>query len=139
MNSSAAKNASVEVMAGGKKSRSQKTVSSGKKQQQQQQKKGGAVVDDIKNLAVPFAILLAKQGIQSLFDKKSSESVGISASPKKSVKSKSSSRKQEGGSCVTCQGKTAGGAAPSKQGRTTSLKKNYVSLAKKIDEFLSKY
>lgn len=33
-------------------------------------KQGGALIDDVKNLAVPFAILLAKQGLQSMFDKK---------------------------------------------------------------------
>ena len=36
-------------------------------------KKGGALVDDIKNLAVPFAILLAKQGVQTLFEKKDNQ------------------------------------------------------------------
>jgi hypothetical protein len=33
-------------------------------------KHGGDLVSDIKNLAIPFAILLAKQGIVNVFDKK---------------------------------------------------------------------
>lgn len=122
--------------------------------------KGGTVVDDIKNLAVPFAILLAKQGIQTFFQNKSGD-VGIAASPKKSVQnannsitasarpSASKSAQQtgkgltvpkvpkRGGSCSACQASTSmtGG---SKQD-ASALKKNYESLAKKIDDFLSKY
>lgn len=33
-------------------------------------KKGGALMDDVKNLAVPFAILLAKEGLSKMFSKK---------------------------------------------------------------------
>lgn len=31
-------------------------------------KQGGALVNDVKNLAVPFAILLAKEGLSKYFD-----------------------------------------------------------------------
>jgi hypothetical protein len=142
-------------------------------------KKGGAVMDDVKNLVVPFAILLAKQGLQSLYENKSGD-VGITASPKKSASAtksastsvrvakpasatksasserrvaksasatKSASKKQEeqqqqqrqrqqGGSCTACQSPTITGG----NGKSGALlKKNYSSLAKKIDEFLSRY
>lgn len=43
------------------------------KTQQQQQKQGGSLVADIQNLAVPFAILLAKQGLESVFSKSKPE------------------------------------------------------------------
>jgi hypothetical protein len=35
-------------------------------------KKGGALMTDLQNLAVPFAILLAKQGLESMFSNKKS-------------------------------------------------------------------
>lgn len=136
------------VQVGGAKQRNSQ------KQRRTQQKKGGAVMDDIKNLAVPFAILLAKQGLEGLFNNKTTKEVGVSASPKKTVKSaKPSARKQQeqeqkneqqknkqqkGGACATCQGAAVVGGGK-KESNRPSLKKNYVSLAKKIDEFLSKY
>lgn len=42
-------------------------------QQQQKQKQGGSLVSDIQNLAVPFAILLAKQGLDGVFGKSKPE------------------------------------------------------------------
>lgn len=126
-------------------------------------KKGGAVIDDLKNLAVPFAILLAKQGLQGLFDNKVDENVAVSTSPKKTVRtpkttsanknneqreqqqsnkhSSSSSKKNqqqlEGGACASCQGATASMVGGSKSER--ALNKSYATLSKRIDEFLSKY
>lgn len=50
-----------------------KVVVSKKAKPQQKRPKvkhGGDLVSDIKNLAIPFAILLAKQGIVNVFDKK---------------------------------------------------------------------
>ena len=130
-----------------------KAAAAPKKSRAAPKKKGGAVMDDVKNLVVPFAILLAKQGLQSLYENKSGD-VGITASPKKpasATKSASSERRvakpaskkqeeqrqrQQGGSCTACQSPTITGG----NGKSGALlKKNYSSLAKKIDEFLSRY
>lgn len=72
---------------------------------------GGDLVTDLKNLAVPFAILLAKQGIVDVFDKKnpvlnsivqaprkvinSAVSLASPSKPVKSVKSKPKSAKKK--------------------------------------------
>lgn len=110
-------------------------------------KKGGAIVDDLKSLAVPFAILLAKEGVQSLFDSKSemgvAQSTPKSASPaKKTPKAKGGSKQEQqaGGTCMSCQeaAKMTGGIRPRKGGKAT-LRDNYATLAEKIDEFLAKY
>ena len=58
----------VGQVGGRRKSVSSKGKGKGKKPASS--RKGGALIDDVKNLAVPFAILLAKQGLQTMFDKK---------------------------------------------------------------------
>ena len=65
-------------------------------------KKGGSLASDLQNLAVPFAILLAKQGLESMF---SNEKKGKSSSPNKKSKSKSVKTVQKGGDCG-CSGVT---------------------------------
>lgn len=93
-------------------------------------KKGGALLQDVQNLAVPFAILLAKEGLTKMFkdEKKSSPST-------KSVKtaSKPSGLRRRstmtGGSCnLGCAAQTGGQAA-----------KQLFQLQKDIDNFLEKY
>lgn len=91
-------------MTGGKKAKKTvtkkpvgKKVTVGKKT-----KKGGALMDDVKNLAVPFAILLAKQGLQSMFDKKKAKKGGeveLSASSASKVASQRRRSTIAGGSC----------------------------------------
>jgi hypothetical protein len=97
--------------------------------QSQRQKKGGAFVDDVKNLAVPFAILLAKEGLSKVFDKTSKSSKSKSTLSASSAKKTTSSRRRTtmaGGSCnLGCQ---AGGAA-----------QELVKLQDQIDNFLNKY
>lgn len=63
--------------------------------------KGGALIDDVKNLAVPFAILLAKQGLQTMFDKKKNTSANSQLSAKVAGQPTSSRRRSTiaGGSC----------------------------------------
>lgn len=114
-----------------------------KKTQQKQQdrsdkkkqsaKKGGAIVDDVKNLAVPFAILLAKEGLSKMFPKsaKSSSQAKSSISPASASKSSSSRRRttMSGGSCnLGCTAQTGGQAA-----------KQLFELQTEIDRFLEKY
>lgn len=85
-------------------------------------KKGGALVDDVKNLAVPFAILLAKQGLEGMFKKKEKK-----ASAAVSVRRRSAA----GGSCSSCATvpAQAGGAKVNR----------YKQLSDEIDRFLAKY
>lgn len=120
------------------------TQKSDKKTQQKQQdrssqdkkkqsaKKGGAIVDDVKNLAVPFAILLAKEGLSKMFPKtaKSSSPVKSSVSAASASKSSSSRRRtMSGGSCnLGCTAQTGGQAA-----------KQLFELQTEIDRFLQKY
>uniref|UniRef100_A0A6C0BF39 Uncharacterized protein n=1 Tax=viral metagenome TaxID=1070528 RepID=A0A6C0BF39_9ZZZZ len=120
-------------------------------------KSGGAIMDDIKNLAVPFAILLAKEGLQSMFDDKK-DKIGVASDSPKSTSAKSTSakstsarstsarstsaskktspKKQDGGNCASCQQPQMGG---NNKKRNESMKQNYALLAKRIDEFLAKY
>jgi hypothetical protein len=89
-------------------------------------------VSDVKNLAVPFAILLAKEGLSKYFkDEKKSSS---KSTEKKSTKSSSTSsvsrrRTMAGGSCNLGCGVMSGGAAA----------KQLVQLQQQIDNFLEKY
>ena len=86
-------------------------------------KKGGALVDDVKNLAVPFAILLAKQGLEGMFKKKEKKpSAAVSARR----------RSAAGGSCSTCATVPTAQAGGAKVNR-------YKQLSDEIDRFLAKY
>lgn len=130
---------------GGKKQKKQKSKSAPKQLQQEKDKKkqssqdkkqktsakkGGAIVDDVKNLAVPFAILLAKEGLSKMFKgdtKKSSKSMSASSASKPT-----SSRRRttlSGGSCnLGCTALTGGQAT-----------KQLFELQNEIDRFLEKY
>lgn len=95
-------------------------------------KRGGAIVDDVKTLAVPFAILLAKEGLNKLFKEKKSASAS-SLSPKAAATPSSTRRRStlSGGSCnLGCGvGGQMGGAAA----------RDLFNLQKSIDNFLQKY
>lgn len=115
-----------------KKPAAKKTVVSDKKKVQKvpkksvrsSKKKGGDLMGDVQKLAVPFAILLAKQGVQAMFEeskKGNSSGNAVSSSPSESVVSSSSKnsknsknnsssqnggmkKKQAGGTgCPSCQ------------------------------------
>jgi len=102
-------------------------------------KSGGALVDDMKNLAVPFAILLAKQGIQGMFNKKDSASKSSSKSKKVDsmpmTMAKKKSKTQKGGDCGSCGSAEVVPAAGGSRAKMT----RYAQLSKEIDDFLSKY
>jgi hypothetical protein len=116
-----------------------KKVSSSKKPKQQnaqdnskkeKSKRGGAFVDDVKNLAVPFAILLAKEGLSKMFkDDKKNAKKDVSS---KTASKPSSTRRRStlsGGTCnLGCNAMTGGQAA-----------KELFQLQKEIDNFLEKY
>lgn len=135
----------VEYQAvGGKKSKLQSQGKQRKQKQEQQQdkkkqpdgkkkqssKKGGAIVDDVKNLAVPFAILLAKEGLAKMFKadtKKPSKSLSASSASKPTSSRRRTT--QAGGSCnLGCTTQTGGQAA-----------KQLFELQTEIDRFLEKY
>ena len=131
----------VEYQAvGGKKSKQtqrkqqdKKKQAEPKKKQSQSAKKGGAIVDDVKNLAVPFAILLAKEGLSKMFktDAKTTKTSSKSLSAASAAKPKSARRRttMSGGSCnLGCTAQTGGQAA-----------KQLFELQTEIDRFLEKY
>lgn len=107
--------------------------------------KGGALAEDIKSLAVPFAILLAKQGLDKMFSNKKTTAAS-KASPM--MTATSSRRKsaatggQKGGDCGACaKGTMAGGNCmkPSTAVGGSDKRSRYAMLAKEIDDFLAKY
>lgn len=147
-----AANASLQV-AGGKDSKGVKGTKGAKQADKKapkkaalskKPKKGGAIMDDIKNLAVPFAILLAKQGLESSFEKKSIKADNSNSTQKKNVLSTSQRRRtMTGGSggegCLSCgstqSSSMSGGAHPN----GVMLQKRFNNIAREIEEFLSKY
>ncbi len=105
---------------GGKKPRSKKVVL-GKKAAKKAPakkatgKKGGSLGSDVANLAVPFAILLAKHGLQAMMDnKKSASPKSKSASPK----SKSASPKSKSAKSASPKSKSPKSAASVARRRT---------------------
>jgi hypothetical protein len=81
--------------------------------------KGGDLMTDLKNLAVPFAIILAKQTVEKMnVDKKTS----------KSPKSVEISRR-----------KTVGGGSIQMMNNSQEVKKNFSKLAQDINLFFKKY
>jgi hypothetical protein len=98
---------------------------------EKQAKKGGSFIADVNNLAVPFAILLAKEGLSKVFKKDAKDAKKTSVSPKTASKPSSLRRKSTlaGGSCnLGCGAMTGGRAA-----------RELFTLQKEIDNFLEKY
>ena len=118
---------------GGKSSSSKSTKSTKSKKQ------GGALVDDIKNLAVPFAILLAKQGLSTMFEKKSAADKSKKPASKKAPAAKPASatrrRTATGGSACTSGCGMTGGSQKGKK----AVQAQFDSIAKEIENFLHKY
>jgi hypothetical protein len=112
-----------------KKTQQKQQERSSQDKKKQSAKKGGAIVDDVKNLAVPFAILLAKEGLSKMFPK-GAKTTKSSLSPASASKSSSSRRRtMSGGSCnLGCTAQTGGQAA-----------KQLFELQTEIDRFLEKY
>jgi hypothetical protein len=126
-----------ENQEGGKKGKKGKGKGKGKK--------GGALMDDLQNLAVPFAILLAKQGLESMF-----------SSNEKDASKKTKTMK--GGDCG-CSGTAippvgapitggstnlpkkslAGGSAKPQKAGKKAITQKFMSLTETIDNFLQKY
>lgn len=131
--------------AGGKKRTSKKAAPAKKSSSASTKKKGGALIDDVKNLAVPFAILLAKQGLQNLFDKKEDKKPKKKSTDEKkakpSAKKPASSKRRTsiaGGSACTAGCGMAGGSA-SRGKKAASIQTQFDSIAREIEQFLQKY
>lgn len=98
---------------------------------EKQEKKGGSFIADVNNLAVPFAILLAKEGLSKVFKKDAKDAKKTPVSAKTASKPSSLRRKSTlaGGSCnLGCGAMTGGRAA-----------RELFTLQKEIDNFLEKY
>jgi hypothetical protein len=114
-------------------SKQQKQKVQEKQEKKTSTKKGGAIVDDVKTLAVPFAILLAKEGLGKLFkDGKTDKKTKSPSASVKSASKPSSLRRRStlsGGSCnLGCAAQSGGQAA-----------KELFQLQHEIDRFLEKY
>lgn len=84
--------------------------------------KGGDLMTDLKNLAVPFAIILAKQTVEKMnSDKKPSNSKSSKSSPEISRR------------------KTVGGGSIQMMNNSQEVKKNFSKLAQDINQFFKKY
>ena len=89
---------------------------------------GGALLDDVKNLAVPFAILLAKQGLQHMFNKsKDTKSASAKSASAKSASAKSASAKSASAKSASAKSASAKSAsaksASAKSASATSRQK----------------
>ncbi len=140
---------SSEHQAGGaKKKRSTKPKTTTKKASSSKKtlgKKGGALIDDVKNLAVPFAILLAKQGLKNLFDKKEEKpkkktdkkKAAPAAKASKPASTKRRTSIAGGSACTAGCGMSGGTTGKSKRG--ASIQTQFDSIAREIEQFLQKY
>lgn len=113
-------------------------------------KSGGAFMDDVKSLAVPFAILLAKQGLENMMDKKKGATAAAttSSTPKKATTAKPSSVRRRstamsgGSGCSACSATASvpvgmsGGATAN---NSKKIKDSFSKIAADIDKFLAKY
>lgn len=101
-----------QILDGGKKK------SGSKKPSKSGSKKGGSLASEVQKLAVPFAILLAKEGLDAA-TKKSKKSA-------KEISAKVPSKK--GGDCGSSCKKSGG-----------EVKNRFEKLSQDIDNFLKKY
>lgn len=149
------------MLEGGKKKKSLKKKSSkkggecslcedqdqtgGKKSSKKSKAKGGSLVSDLSNLAVPFAILLAKQGLESMFDSKKTAKTLKKSSLKGGKTDTFVGSPLDGGDCgcgapstpaPAMVGGKKNGKKPKKGGETS---KKVLSLNDQIDNFLNKY
>jgi hypothetical protein len=97
-------------------------------------------MEDLKSLAVPFAILLAKQGVENLYAKKSTKKAATPASAKKAATKKPASPRRRttmtGGCGGSCGAPVMSGGA---RDNAMAIKNNFSKIAADIDRFLSKY
>ncbi len=113
----------AEPMSGGRKKATKKPAA------KKGAKKGGSVLSDVQSLAVPFAILLAKQGLESLKEKKTVKKAAVSARQKSAAGGC--------GSCASAVPVARGGATPKAAAKSGGV--GYAKLSKQIDDFLKNF
>jgi len=104
--------------------------------------KGGDMLSDIGNLSVPFAILLAKQGLESMFHNK--EKIKKKTKDiKEKIKGKLTKSKKGGNCGSTCSASisplTGGNKEETNTLRSKQVKDRFIKLSNEIDNFLMKY
>lgn len=102
--------------------------------------KGGDLLTDVRNLAVPFGILLAKNGLDYVMSRNSKKSSKAPSKPKKSAHRKNKTP-MKGGSdgCVLCAAQSsppAGGASRISQREITN---EFKRLSNDLQELLESY
>lgn len=135
---------------GGRKKKLSKMEKKPKSNAASKKKKGGALAEDLQNLAVPFAILLAKEGLENMFKEKKTKAkkAAPSAAPKKRRGSIAGGGNTDvidvvntGGSCgSSC---ALGDIATSKKKggskKSQDVKEQFNTIAREIQRFLDKY
>lgn len=125
--------------------------------------KGGALMDNVKNLAVPFAILLAKKGLETMYSNKSSNKDDSEISVTKLNRKRTVAggkvldKQMQGGCGSDCDTSIQSGGIGTKtktkstktvkceggnnaRGNNAMLVKNrFAKLSKEIDNFLEKH
>lgn len=118
-----------------------------KKSRRKTSASGGGIVDDIKSLAVPFAILLAKQGLDSVLEKKHKEPADATESPSDTTKKSKRRGTLAGGQCslcasaasVTTPNNVMSGGSKAMTSKQKDLSKKFNNIAREIESFLNKY
>lgn len=115
--------------------------------------KGGSLMNDVGDLAIPFALLLAKKGLDKLSESKNRASNASKPKPKKSPKAKSpkakkvrkapaSTRKsQKGGDsgCSLCAAATIGGGVHDESGSRKHVMLEFQRLTTELRSLLGAY
>jgi hypothetical protein len=98
-------------------------------------KKGGSIMKDVSNLAVPFGILLAKQGLDKLVKKSESDK----KKPAKKGGEVSEGQKAAVGGAKKAKAPAKKPQVAPKKGGALKLQQEFDKLSKEIESFLSKY
>lgn len=137
----------LELIGGKKRTKTSKSKTSKKStgkavKPKQTRKSGGAFMDDVKSLAVPFAILLAKQGLDAMTSKETTAVKSKASSKTPTAKKPSSLRRRStamsGGGCSACTANLpiTGG---SRNSNSRKIQDSFSKIAADIDKFLAKY
>lgn len=98
-------------------------------------KKGGSIMKDVQNLAVPFGILLAKQGLDKLVKKSESDK----KKPTKKGGEVSEGQKAAVGGAKKAKALVKKPKVAPKKGGALKLQQEFDKLSKEIESFLAKY
>ena len=94
---------------------------------------GGNFLSEIRDLAIPFGLLLAHSGLKQLIEKSSNGSK--SKNVKKSKPSSKKSKKQSGGDCTSCG--MLGGSTDKNVSMHNDIQKEFVRVAQQLNTILN--